>query len=168
VQADTYSPEAYVLWWADVDGFSLACEHSSTPEFQVLLGKSSILRSTNQIGDTTELMLAGPALDPSTTYYWRVGAVRDGVTNFSATAHFRTGLRVLPQLTVTGLTSTGVGLSFPSLLNRNYTIEQIDSLDGSSTWHDAVLVGPGTGFSIQVEVPFPQNDTAFWRLRVTP
>ena len=169
VQANFYDPQASTLWWADVDGFSFACEYASaTPEFQVLLGKSSTLRATNQIGDTTALSLAAPALDASTTYYWRVGAVRDGVTNFSTTAHFKTGQRVLPIVNVVGVTGTGVRLSFPTRSDRNYTIEQRDGLNGTGGWYDILTAGQGTGAPMEVELPLPANNTAFWRLRVSP
>ena len=169
VQANSYDPRAATMWWADVDGFSFACENASaTPEFLVWLGKSSVLRETNQVGDTTALSLAAPPLDSLTTYYWRVGAVRDGVTNFSTTAHFKTGQRVLPAVTVAGVTDTSVHLSFPTRADRNYTIEQRDGLDGTGSWYDIVAAGQGTGAPMEVEVPLPSNNTAFWRLRVSP
>jgi hypothetical protein len=169
VQANTYTPQAATMWFADVDGFSLTCENASaTPEFQVLLGKSSVLRATNQIGDTTALSLAAPPLDPMTRYYWRVGAVRDGVTNFSTTAYFTTGQRVLPTLTVGGVTDTSVRLSFPTRADRNYTIEQRDSLDSAGGWYDTLGIGQGSGAPMEVEVPLPGNGPAFWRLRVSP
>lgn len=99
VQANSYSPMAFNSWFADVDGFSFACEYfTGTPEFQVYLGNSPTLRTTNQVADTTDLSFAALPLSPSTTYYWRVAAVRDGVTNYSTTTWFRTGQRVLPQL----------------------------------------------------------------------
>jgi hypothetical protein len=169
IQADSYSPQAATMWWADVDGFSFACENASaTPEFQVLLGKSSVLRDTNQIGDTTALSLVAPPLDSLTRYYWRVGAVRDGVTNFSTTRYFNTGQRVLPAVTVVGVTGTGVQLSFPTHEGRNYVIEQRDRFDQASGWYDALWAGPGTGAPMEAEVPLPLNGTAFWRLRVSP
>ena len=169
VQVNFYDPRATTMWLADVDGFSLACEYTSaTPEFQVLLGKSSTLRATNQIGDTTALSLAAPPLNSSTTYYWCVGAVRDGVTNFSTTAHFKTGQRVLPAVTVGNITDTGVRLSFPTRADRNYTIEQRDGLDATAAWYDILIVGQGTGAPMEVEVPLPANNTAFWRLRISP
>jgi hypothetical protein len=168
VQASTSDPRAVSAWFADVDGFSFACEHGSDPpEFQVLLGKSSVLRATNVIGNTTALSLAAPSLDPLTTYYWCVGAVRDGVTNYSTTAHFKTGQRVSPAVTVGGLTSTSVSLTFQTRADRMYTIEQRDGLDGGSGWYDVVGVGQGTGAPMKVEVPLPTSGTAFWRLRVT-
>ena len=141
---------------------------SAMPEFQVLLGKTSTLWATNQIGDTTALRLAAPPLASSTTYYWSVGAVQDGVTNFSTTAHFKTGQRVLPAVTVAGVTGSGVRLSFPTRADRSYTIEQRDGLDGAAVWYDMFLVGQGTGVPMEVEVPLPANSTAFWRLRVSP
>jgi hypothetical protein len=169
VQANSYYPQAATMWWADVDGFSFTCENASaTPEFQVLLGKSSVLRATNQVGDTTALSLVAPPLDSSMTYYWRVGAVRDGVTNLSTTAHFKTGQRVLPAVTVAGVTDTGVRLSFPTRAGRNYIIEQRDGLDGTTGWYDILWVGQGTGTPMEVEVPLPWNGTAYWRLRVSP
>jgi hypothetical protein len=142
IQVNFYDPRAATMWMADVDGFSFACEYTSaTPEFQVLLGKSSTLRTTNQIGDTTSLGLAAPPLDSLTTYYWRVGAVRDGVTNFSTTAHFKTGQRVLPTVTVAGVTDTGVRLSFLSRADRHYTIEQHGGLGGTGGWYDILAAG---------------------------
>ncbi len=169
VQVNLYDPRAATLWLADVDGFSFACEYTSVmPEFQVFLGKTPTLRATNQIGDTTALSLAAPALDSSTTYYWRVGAVRDGATNFSTTAYFKTGQRVLPAVKVAGVTNTGVRLSFPTRTDRTYTIEQRDGLDGTTEWYDILVVGQGTGTPVEVEVPLPSNSTAFWRLRVSP
>jgi hypothetical protein len=169
VQATSYDPRVSTMWWADVDGFSFTCEHASaTPEFQVLLGKSSVLRATNQVGLTTSLSLAAPPLDPLTTYYWQVGAVRDGVTNFSSTAHFKTGQRVLPRMTVTGHSDTTVRLSFPTRADRNYAIEQRDVLGGTGGWSDVLGVGQGTGSPMEVEVPLPSNNTTFWRLRVAP
>jgi hypothetical protein len=169
VQVNFYDPRAATMWLADLDGFSFACEFTSAmPEFQVFLGKSSTLRATNQIGDTTALSLAVPPLDSLTTYYWRVGAVRDGVTNFSTTAHFKTGQRVLPAVTVAGVTDTSVRLSFPTRTGRNYTIEQRDGLDRLGSWYDILTAGQGTGAPMEVEVPRPGNNTAFWRLRVSP
>jgi hypothetical protein len=169
VQATFYAPQSYLMWYADVDGFSLSCEHASDPpEFQVLLGKSPTLKTTNQIGDTTALSLGAPPLDSLTTYFWRVGAVRDGVTNFSTTASFRTKQRVLPAMKVVGLTDTGVRLSFPTRSIRNYTIEQRDSLDTTESWYDILAVGQGTDGPMEVEVPLPWTGTAFWRLRVNP
>ena len=169
VQANYYYPQAATMWYADVDGFSFACENASaTPEFQVFLSKTSTFKATNQIGDTTALSVATPPLDSSTTYYWRVGAVRDGVTNFSATAHFKTGQRILPAVKVTGVADTGVRLSFPTRADRNYTIEQCDELHGTGGWYDILGAGQGTGAAMEVEVPLPQNGPAFWRLRVSP
>jgi hypothetical protein len=169
VQADSYSPLAPMNWFADVDGFTFACEHfTSTPEFQVYVGKSSSLRSTNQVGDTTGLSFGSVPLASSTTYYWRVAAVRDSVTNYSTTAPFRTGQRVLPTLTLTGQTATGVRMSFPTHINRYYTIEQSDSVGDGAYWYDVVSAGLGTGAPIEVEVPWSGNDATFWRLRVNP
>ena len=119
-QADGYLAQAYSGWYADLDGFTFSCEHfSAPPEFQVYLGKSSTLRSTNLVGTTAELNLAAPPLASATTYYWRVAAVRDGITNYSSTTQFKNGQRVLPQMTVTGRTATGVLLSFPTHPNWN-------------------------------------------------
>jgi hypothetical protein len=169
IQVNLYDLRAATMWLADVDGFSFAFEYTTaTPEFQVLLGKSSTLRATNQIGDTTALSLAAPPLDSLTTYYWRVGAVRDGVTNFSTTAHFKTGQRVLPTVTVAGVTDTRVRLSFPSRADRNYTIEQHGGLGGTGGWHEILAAGQGTGAPMEVEVPLPGNSPALWRLRVSP
>jgi hypothetical protein len=169
VQADSYDPRAYAAWWADVDGFSLSCEHASgPPEFQVLLGKNSVLRATNQVASTAGLSVIGPPLTPVTKYYWCVGAVRDGVTNYSATRSFTTGQRVLPRLKVLGLTNSNVQLSFPTHAGRNYTIEQRDGLNGMAGWYDVLSAGQGTGATMKVEVPLPYSDTAFWRLRVSP
>lgn len=167
VEADGYPPYGQ-NWRAELDGFSLACEYSSAlPEFLVFLGKTSALGPTNQLGDTTALSLAPPALDSLTTYYWRVGAVRDGVTNFSATAQFTTGQRILPALTVTGVTSTSVHLSFPSRTDRYYAIEQLDALDGTASWYEILWAGQGSGTPMEVEVPVPGGSAAFWRLRVS-
>ena len=169
VQADGYIPQAAFAWFADVDGFGFSSEYfSAPPEFQVYLGKSSTLRSTNLVGTTSELSFAAPPLAPATSYFWRVAAVRDGVTNYSSTVQFKTGQRVLPQVTMTGRTATGVLLSFPTQANRSYTIEQLDAFDGTSTWYDLLPVGAGSGIPIQVEVTYPLNGTAFWRLRVSP
>ena len=169
VRADAYAPLAVNSWYADVDGFALSCEHlSSPPTFQLYLGKSATLRSTNLVGETTALGLASPPLAPLTTYYWRVGAVRAGVTNYSGTFSFRTGVRVLPQVTVLGHTATGVRLSFPTKTSRYYAIEQRDSLDSAVVWWEILPVGPGNGSTIEMEVPLPWTDTAFWRLKVTP
>lgn len=168
VEADSYQPLAANYWYADVDGFTLSCQHPANPEFQVYLGRNSILRSTNLVADIYDLSFASIPLASSTTYYWRVGSVRDGVTNYSATWNFRTGQRVLPALTVQRLTSTGVQFSFPTHTNRNYIIEQRDTMDGTSGWYDVLWAGPGNGAPMQFEVPLPWGDTAFWRLRVEP
>lgn len=169
IRADGYSPLAANSWYANIDGFTFSCEHlSSPPIFQVYLGKSATLRSTNLVGETTSLSFAAPPLDSLTTYYWRVGAVRDGVTNYSSTFSFRTGVRVLPRMTVTGITPTGVRLSFSTKTGRNYTIEQRDTLGPFSAWFEVLPAVPGTGSTMEVEVPLPWADTAFWRLKVTP
>jgi hypothetical protein len=169
IQANTYDPRAVNSWFADVDGFGLACEHASaTPQFLVWLGKSAALGETNQIGATTALSLIVPPLQPFTRYYWRVGALRDGVTNFSSTAYFNTGQRVLPALRVVGVTNTGVRLSFPTRAGRNYSLEQRDRLDATAGWYICVWVGQGTNGPMEVEVPLPWADAAFWRLRVDP
>lgn len=168
-QADGYLPRAALDWTANLDGLSFTCEYfSSLPEFQVYLGKNATLRTTNLVGSLPALSFTAPPLDPSSTYYWRIGAVRYGVTNYSSTRSFTTAQRVLPRVTATGLTPTGVRLSFPTRADRFYTIEQRDTLDNGSTWFDVLSVGFGSGAVMEVEVPFPLNDTAYWRLRITP
>ncbi len=168
VQADSYSPQAVNAWYADVDGFSLSCEHPSTPDFQIYVGKSSVLRPTNMVSETAGLSCWSVALEPLTGYYWKVGAVRDGVTNYSGTAFFRTGQRAPVRLTVAGYTDYSVQLGFPTRTNRWYTIEQIDGLEGNSTWTDVLDVGAGTGGTVESEVPLPGTSAVFWRVRVTP
>src|SRR5512133_1280097 len=95
-EADGYSPPAANLWYADVDGISFSCQHSVYPQFQVLVGKSAILKQTNLVGEVADLSFSSVVLDPLATYYWKVGAVRDGVTNFSPISQFQTGQRFLP------------------------------------------------------------------------
>jgi len=168
VQADTYSPAAVNSWFADVDDFSLTCEHSATPQFQVYVDRNPALLATDQVGSTTNLSFASVALDPSSTYYWMVAAIRDGVVNYSATNRFTTGPRLLPQLSVVGLTDTTVRLQFLSRTNRYYTIEELDALSTSGTWSDATGTSPGTGTFMQMEVLRPWGGIGFWRLRLSP
>jgi hypothetical protein len=169
IQANGYVPAASNFWFADLEGFTFKCEYfSAPPDFQVYIGKNATLPSTNLVTTTTELRFSALPLDSLTTYFWRVGAVRDGVTNYSNTAQFKTRQRVLPQLIVTGLTSTGILLSFPSRTNRYYTVEQRVDLDTSSIWSDILSAGLGTGEAMEVELPYPLSDTAFWRLRESP
>lgn len=169
IQADSYSSLARSFWIADVDGFTFSSEHfSAPPEFQVYLGRSSPLRSTNQVGDLTALNFAAPPLSPSTVYYWRVAAVRDGVTNYSSTALFKTGQRVLPMLALSGRSDTGLRFTFPSRSSRAYTIEQKDGLDDDFNWYDVLPIGYGTDSPMEVEVPYPWSGIGFWRLRVSP
>ncbi len=166
VQAELLQPIAIMRWYADVDGFSLSCQHPEMPEFQILLGKSFYLRATNQIGSTTSLSFSPPPLEPMTTYFWQVGSVRDGRTNFSSMFQFRTGQRVLPVLRHAATTPTGVQLSFNSKTNRSYTVQQRDSLEPEHDWYDVSWPGRGTGTAMMVEVPFPWSDQSYWRIRV--
>lgn len=169
IQANGYIPAAADLWFAELDGFTFACEHfSAPPDFQVYVGKSATLRSTNLVTTTTELSFSALPLESLTTYFWRVGAVRDGVTNYSNTAQFKTRQRVLPQLVVTGRTPMGILLSFSSRTNRYYSIEQRDDFNAASNWTDVLSAGLGTGEAMEVELPYPSTDTAFWRLRESP
>ncbi|HEY5911589.1 MAG TPA: hypothetical protein VJA21_13400 [Verrucomicrobiae bacterium] len=168
IQADTYSPAAVSSWYADVDSFTLRCEHGSTPEFQVYVGKSQVLGPSNQVGTTTSLSYWSLPLDPNSTYYWKVAAVRDSVTNYSATSWFRTGQRALPQLTVAGLTASTAILQFASLTNRFYTIEQTDALGADASWSEATVTTPGFGGTMQMEAQLPWNGVRFWRVHITP
>ncbi|MEI2724832.1 MAG: hypothetical protein V9H26_15185 [Verrucomicrobiota bacterium] len=170
IQANGYvALPASNFWFADLEGFTFKCEYfSAPPDFQVYIGKNATLRSTNLVTTTTELSFSALPLDSLTTYFWRVGAVRDGVTNYSNTAQFKTHQRVLPQLVVTGRTSTGILLSFPSRTNRYYTVEQRDDFNAASNWTDILSAGLGTGAAMVVELPYPSTGTAFWRLRESP
>jgi hypothetical protein len=167
-QADLLSPTAVGRWEAAVDGVSFVCTHGSRPDFQVLLGKSATLVPTNEIGTTTELSLSLPPLATNTTYFWKVGALRDGVTNYSSRFSFRTGARVLPSLLYKGINGSGVTLGFTTKTNRSYTIEQRDGWDPAYTWYDLLWLGPGSGGPTNVDVPLPWNDEAYWRVRVDP
>ncbi len=165
-QADNYFPVPQFGWYADIDGVSLACEHLSTPEFQVLVGNTSTLRATNQIGSTTDLTISMPLLVTNHIYYWKVGAVRDGVTNFSSTFQFKTGPRMI-SLTYKGFSANGILLGFSSKTNRSYTIEQKDGSLSTTGWYDLLPIGPGTGDLMEAEVPLPFMDEVYWRLRVS-
>ena len=168
-QADSYSTLASSAWYADIDGVSLSCQYTAgAPEYQVYLSKQPSLTTTNLVADTTGLYFGSLPLAPSSTYYWRVAAVRNGTTNYSPTAQFRTGARVLPNVSVAGQTATSVLLSFPTLTNRTYTIEQSDTLGAGAVWWDAAVAGPGTGAPMQITLPFPAVTNAFWRLKVSP
>ncbi len=168
IQADTYSPAAVNSWGADVDDVSLTCEHSTTPQFLVYVGKNRALLSSDQAGATTGLSFDSVALDPSSTYYWAVAAVRDGVANYSATNRFTTGPRVPPQLTILGLTFSTVRLGFISRTNRYYTIQQTDALGDNALWADVTLTYPGTGAAMEIETYQTWIGNAFWRLRISP
>jgi len=166
-QANSYSSSAYLGWFADIDGVSFSCQHFSTPEFQVLLGNTSSLSATNQIGSTTDLTLSMPLLGTNQTYYWKVGAVRDGVTNFSTRFQFKTGQRMIP-LAYKGFSANGIVLRFSSKTNRSYTIEQTDGSLSPTGWYDILPIGPGTGGLMEAEIPLPSIDQVYWRLRVSP
>lgn len=168
IQADTYSPTAVNSWWADVDDFSLTCEHPTTPQFVIYVGKKKPLLSTDQAGTTSGLGFDSAALEPATTYYWSVASVRDGVANYSATNSFTTGPRVLPPITILGLTFSTVRLGFFSRTNRFYTIQQSDTLGDSASWADVSLTYPGTGAAMEIDPYQTWIGNAFWRLRVSP
>jgi hypothetical protein len=167
VRADTYSTAAVSSWYADVDGFSLSCEHPARPQFLVYVGTNATLSATDQVADTTSLSFDSLALESSKRYYWRVASVRDGVTNSSATRTFTTGRRVLPPLTVAGVNETVARLQFQSRTNRYYFIQQADTVDGMTGWFDVTLSLPGTGGVMEIPVFVPWT-AAFWRLRITP
>ena len=97
-----------------------------------------------------------------------VAAVRDGVTNFSSKHTFKTAERVLPGLTPTQWTPSSAVMSFPTRINRYYTIERTDALLTPSIWQAVTPSAPGTGEPVELEVPLPSNGAAFWRLRVNP
>ncbi len=168
IQVDTFSPAAVTSWSADVDAFSVRCEHPTTPQFVVYVGKNLPLRSSDQAGITAGLSFDSVALAPSSTYYWSVAAVRDGVANFSNTNRFSTGQRNLPELTVLGLTFSTVRLGFLSRTNRYYTIQQSDTLGDNASWADVTLTYPGTGAAMEIEPYKVWIGNAFWRLRVSP
>lgn len=168
-QADSYSTLAVNDWFVDIDGVSLSSQYvTGAPDYQVYLSKQPTLTATNLVADTTDLYYGSLPLAPYTAYYWRVAAVRNGTTNYSSPAQFFTSARVLPKVAVTGQTATGVLLTFPTLTNRTYTIEQSDSVGSGAVWYDTVLAGPGTGAPMQIEVPFPSTTNSFWRLKVSP
>jgi hypothetical protein len=168
-QADCLSTQGYNNWFASIDGVSFSCDHPSRPDFQVLVGKSSTLTTSNQIGTTSDLSLSAPPLATNTTYFWKVGSVRDGVTNFSTRYSFKTGARTMPTLKYQGSSPFGLTLQLSSTkTNRSYTIEQRDGLENTFSWYDIVPIGPGTGAPTNVNVPVPSGKKAFWRARVDP
>jgi hypothetical protein len=168
VQCRRYSPAYAVQCWAEVDAFSVKCVHPSTPEFQVYLCKFGLGLSQNNIGSTTDLGFAVANLEPFTTYQWRVASVRDGITNLSAIASFKTGPSSAPKILPVQVTATGVTLQFESRADRYYAIEQSDTLAGMVSWYEIVPATPGTGATMALEAPLPASGEAYWRLRVSP
>lgn len=168
IQADTYSPAAVNSWFADVDAFSFICQHSATPEFQIFIGKSKPLGWTDQVGSTTNLIFDSAVLDSSSTYYWTVASARDGFVTYSVTNRFTTGPRVLPRLSLAGMTDFSLRFQFLSRTNRYYLIEETSELGPAAYWAEATGFWPGSGGLIQLEVGRPFFGNAFWRLRVSP
>jgi hypothetical protein len=168
IQCRRVSPLYALQCWADVDGFSLQCSHSATPEFQVFLCKSGESLSGSCVGSTTALAFTPPELEPLTTYQWQVASVRDGVTKLSAIRSFRTGQSSAPRVLPVTVTSSGVTLQFPSRTDRRYALEQIETLDGSGVWTEVVPPTQGTGTTMELEAPLPVGVEAYWRLRISP
>ncbi len=168
VQADTFAAEATTNWYADVEGFSLSCKHSATPEFQIYVGSKIPLQDTDCVGITTNLNFSSVVLVPSSQYYWSVASFRDQVANYSTTNQFTTGRRVLPEIAVQSMTENSVFLGFASRTNRFYSIEQLDTLSGDSVWMPASGSSAGTGGFMELEVLRPWTGTAYWRLKVSP
>ncbi len=168
VRADTYSPMAVNSWFADVDDFSFICQHSATPEFQIFISKNQPLQWTDQVGSTTNLVFDSAVLDPSSAYYWTVASARDGFVTYSVTNRFTTGPRVLPQLSLAGMTDFNVYFQFLSRTNRYYLIEETSELGPAAYWTEATGFLPGSGGLSQLTVGRPFFGNAFWRLRVSP
>src|SRR5258708_1736177 len=90
-------------------------------------------------------------------------------------AHFAKRRLVVPHSLFASfpyVKSVGPSPSGPTLrlsttkTNRSYTIEQRDGLDTSLFWYDILPLGQGTGGPLDLDVPLPWNDQAFWRVRV--
>lgn len=167
VQAEGFFPPAADSWHADLDGLRWTCEHSTRPDFLIYTGHSPNLGPSDLLGVTNELTFDSVALEPLSQYYWKVASVRDGVTNYSTLASFRTAQRSLPQMRVINVSDLRIQFSFMSRLNRFYTVQQIDSLDGTSTWYDSTIPQPGIGGPMVLSV-LPPGDAGFFRLRITP
>ena len=168
VQAEALSGLAGNNWYSDVDAFSFSCEHPTMPDFQIYAGKDPALTAGDLLGGTNDVSFSSVALLPFTTYYWKVSSIRDGVTNYSTVSRFTTGQRVLQPLTILNVSDVSVRVRFPTRLNRFYTVEQIDTIDGSSSWHDASRTYGGTGDPLELLISPSPGDSGFYRLRITP
>jgi hypothetical protein len=167
-EARGISANTYQAFYADVDNVSFLCNHTSRPPFEVLLSTSSNVGPADRIGTTSALNFSLPLLQTNTTYYWKIGAARDGVTNYSSRFSFRTGVRVLPKIVVQYSGGSSLNLAFSTKTTRSYTLEQRDGLAQGYIWYDRLSLGRGLGSSTNLTLPLPGSSAGYWRIRVDP
>ena len=163
VQASNPQGKDFNPW---VDGFSLLIERTTLPKFNVYLGKALPLGAANLVAQLSALEIGVTNLTTNSLYYWQVGSVRDGVTNWSAAFRFTTSQPIPPAITVVSWTADNVTVRFDTQVDLFYTVEQTDNLE-SASWNEASASTRGSGNPTTVDLPINPSDRRFWRVRVS-